>query len=410
MRVAYLVSRYPLVSHTFITREVQALRRLGVDVYTFSIRRTPEQEVPAQQQGELATTVALRPLRATALIAAHLRALARAPSAYAAAIADALHAGTPGLRGRLWQLFYFGQAIVLARECEARDIAHVHAHHANVASDVAMIAAAYGRRTRAKLPRSWSFTLHGPTEFDDPERFRPGIKADHADLVVCISEYCRDQLSALASASARERMHVVHCGVDPSMPGRFNGRPVASAGRAYRILNVAQMAPRKGQRVLLEALAGLVDRGRDVEAVLVGDGPDRAEIERLANEGPLAGRVRLTGALGESETLALYADADAFCLTSFAEGLPVVLMEALAAGLPAVATRIMGVPELVEEGQTGLLVAPGRPDEVADALERLMDDRDLAERLGANGRARVAAEFDVNRSAERLRDLFRPYC
>lgn len=408
MRVAYVVSRYPLVSHTFIVREVQELRRQGVAVDTFTVRRTDEHELPeGEHRRELATTFALRPIAPLRLAAAHARALVRAPGAYVAALREAWQQAPPGLRGRLWGLFYFAQAIVLAAECERRGITHVHAHHANVASDVAMLAALYGRCSGSS-PRTWSFTMHGPTEFFDVNFFRPGAKAERAEFVVCISEYCRSQLMSLSSPDCWARMHVVHCGVETELIAPAD-RPPPDREGAFRVLNVGRLAPVKGQAVLLDAIAALARDGRDVELLVVGDGPERAALERAAGGLELNGRVRLLGARSAEETLALYQQADAFCLTSFAEGLPVVLMEALAAGLPSVATRIMGVPELIEDGRTGLLVTPGRADEVAAALARLADDADLRSRLAAAGRKKVEAEFELEGSVARLRELFAGY-
>jgi glycosyltransferase involved in cell wall biosynthesis len=267
-------------------------------------------------------------------------------------------------------------------------------HHANVAADVALLASEHSGGT-------WSLSMHGPTEFLDVARFQPGVKAERAAMVACISEHTRRELAALSSRS--DHFHVVRLGIDTEAiafrePGE-NANPL-------RILNVARMAAPKGHSVLLEGLAGL-----DVpfEATLVGDGPERPAIEALSGRLGLGGRVRFTGALPADRTLELYRDADVFCLPSFAEGLPVVLMEAMAAGVPVVASRTSGTPELVEDGVTGLLVEPGRPEQVAQALARIAGDPELRRRLARAARERVEAEYDLRANVRRLRDLLEPF-
>jgi glycosyltransferase involved in cell wall biosynthesis len=369
----------------------------------FTIKAGADADVLSDEdRRETATTTALRPISPLRLAAAHARAALGSPRAYVRTLQKAIRLRTPGPRGTLWQAFYFVQAIVLAAECRRRQIAHVHAHHADVASDVALLAAEYGRQSGSQLPRSWSLTLHGPTEFFDAPRFRPGPKAEDASLVVCISDHSRGQLMAMTAPRHWERFQVVRLGVDPAAIPYV--QPQAGAG-PLRVLNVARMVGPKGHGILLEALAQLDRDGIGFHATLVGDGPDRSRIERLARELGLAGKVEFPGALPADRTLALYAQADAFCLPSFAEGLPVVLMEALAAGVPAVASRTAGTPELVEDGRTGLLVSPGRADQTAAALTRLAREPALREQLASAGRKRVEAEYDLRANVRRLHDL-----
>jgi glycosyltransferase involved in cell wall biosynthesis len=397
VRVAYITSRYPAVSHTFVLREVQALRTLGVEVDTFSVR--VGQALSGADEQELASTTTLVPPRRRDVLAAALLGLRHAGATWTV-IRDAMRASAGGIRGALWQLFYVAEALLLARELRRRGIDHVHAHFANVASDVARLATAFDRAS-GRPGATWSFTMHGPTEFADVQRFGLATKAAEADLVVCISDYARSQLMALIPESRWDRLAVVHCGIDPS---RFTpaARPV---DRAAHVLCVGRLVPEKGQALLVEAVALLAERGVDVRLTLVGDGPSRPAIEALA--GP---SVTLTGAIGQDDILRHYQEADIFCLPSFAEGVPVVLMEAMATGLPVVTTRITGVPELVEDGVSGVLVPPGRVDLLADALQKLASDPELRRRFGDAGRAAVVAGFDADRSAAQLRELFAAAC
>lgn len=402
--VAYVVGLYPAVSHTFVLREVMAVRAAGLAVETISIHRAGDADaLSALDRGERARTYALLPLRLRDLLAAHLRALA-APRAYFRTLARALRGGQPGPRGRLWQLFYFAEGIMVWRHCRRRGVSHLHAHLLNQASDAALIATRFQSERDPARRWSWSFTAHGPNEFFEVSRSQLAEKAADADAVVCISDFARSQVMAFAPEARWPRFHVVHCGLDPD---RFDPGPEApAAGEGLRVLYVGRLVPFKGQAILLEALAAIRRRGVDASLTVVGDGPSRAALERRAEELGLAAAVRFDGAVGQDEIGAHYAAADVFCLPSFAEGVPVVLMEAMAMRIAVVTSRVMGIPELIDDGEDGILVAPGRADQLAAALERLARDPELRERLGRRGREKVVAEFDVRESGRRLARIF----
>ena len=390
--IAYLASRYPAVSHTFIEREVRGLRRRGAEVTTFAIRPTSSEDLRTDvDQEEAATTVAVLPATAGQVLDAHLAALRASPGRYLRTLLRALRLSGGGLRSTLWQLFYFAEAGLLWRALDGRGIRHVHAHFANVASDVALLGAALGGPGW-----SWSFTMHGPTEFDDVTAYRLREKVRDARFVACIGDYCRSQLMKLVEPELWPKLSIVRCGVDAA---RFV--PVDRTGRGgpLQLLCLGRLVPDKGQGVLVEAVAQLVERGIDVRLTLAGDGPDRAALERRVRDLGLADAVRFVGAVGQDRVLELYAEADVFCLASFAEGIPVVLMEAMARGLPVVTTRIMGVPELVLDGSTGLLVAPGRAAPLATAIETLAADPDRRARLGQAAATFVADEFGADAGA-----------
>lgn len=401
LRVAYLVSRYPAVSHTFILREVRALRELGVEVQTFSVRAAGAADaLAAVDRDELARTTAILPPSPAAL-AGLLLSVVTHPGATVRAVRRALRRATPGWRASLWQCFYVLEALLLLRMLRRRGLTHVHAHFANVAVDVARLATEIANDIDGSGTHTWSFTMHGPTELDDRTLWGLPAKAADADLVACISDYCRSQLMAITGDEAWSRFHVVRCGIDPE---RFAPVPRGSAG-PLRVLCVGQLVPRKGQRVLLDAAAELRDRGIEIEVTLAADGPSRAALEAAVDALDLRDRVTFTGNVSQDDVGALYAAADVFCLPSFAEGIPVVLMEAMASGLPVVTTPIAGVPELVEHGVSGLLVAPGRSDLLADALASLAGDPALRDRMGAAGRAKVVAQHSSIPNARTMVEL-----
>jgi glycosyltransferase involved in cell wall biosynthesis len=408
LRLAYLTSLYPAVSHTFVLREAQALRDRGIEVETVSIRRArPETLLSQDVRDEAARTHVLLPPRPLELLGAHLEAIVRHPRRYVATLGRALRMAPGGSRSVLWQLFYFGESMLLWRHLRRRGIRHVHVHFANVAADVAMLTCMFADAPGDRW--TWSFTLHGmiaiPTEFGGVDHHRLERKVEHAEFVVCISDFGRSQLMGLVDGRLWPAIHVVRCGVSANWLDDPPDRSGHDPGR-FEVLHVGRLVRLKGQAVLLEALADLRARGVPAHLVIVGDGPERARLERLAAELELSDALRLVGAVGQEEIRRHCAAADAFCLSSFAEGVPVVLMEGMATGLPVVATRVGGVAELVEDGVSGLLVTPGRSDLIADALEQLWSDPDGRRRMGAAGRRSVLDGFLAEASAERLAELF----
>jgi glycosyltransferase involved in cell wall biosynthesis len=403
LRCAYLVSRYPAVTHTFVQMEVRALRAAGVDIHTVAVRRAQPGDLlsPADAE-EFRTTHALLPASPVRVVADHLRAFGRGPLAYLRILAAALRLSVGGARAVLWQLFYFAEAAMLLAWMEARGLRHVHVHFANPAADVAMLTARLGNALG--LGRwTWSLTIHGPTEFNDMVTSKLGAKVRDAALVVCTSDYARSQV-AIAAPQEWAKLRTVRSGIDV---GAFSpdGADTARSG-PLEVLNVAAMSPRKGQALLLDAVAALRSRGLDVRLTIVGDGPERAGLEARRAELGLAGHATFTGAVGHDEIHGHLRRADVFCLPSFAEGVPTVLMEAMASAVPVIATYIAGVPELVQDGHSGLLVSAGRADALAEAIERLADDPSLRARLGAAGRKRVASAYELRRSAAELRKAF----
>jgi colanic acid/amylovoran biosynthesis glycosyltransferase len=429
VRIAYLCGQYPAVSHTFVLREVDSLRKAGAQIETFSIRRAPAEHLLADaDRAAFETTYAILPQPPLRLLAAHLRLLLGAPAAYLSTLALALKLAPGGVRGWVWQLFYFAEAVVMWQQCRRRGLRHVHAHLANVAADVALLTAHIGSRAGRQGQWTWSFTMHGPTEFFDVGRYRLAQKVRHAHFVVCISDYARSQLMTLTDPCEWSKLHVVHVGIpveqftaagaSPALRGSTAALPRSAAalrgstdgdeatGVDAAILSIGRLVPDKGQAVLLQAVAVLAHRGHRLAVTLAGEGPARVALENLAADLGICEEVHFPGAVGQDRIHRLYAAADVFCLSSFAEGVPCVLMEAMAMELPVVSTGVAGIPELIDDGETGLLVAPGRPDLLADAIESLLSDASLARQMGRRASAKVIEEFNAETSAAQLHRLF----
>jgi colanic acid/amylovoran biosynthesis glycosyltransferase len=402
MRIAYLVGTYPAVSHTFISREIAGLRKLGVEIQTFSVRRPPPDQLLTDEDRRSAEeTPTIQPPRPRTVLRAHVQALTRSPSRYLETLSLAVRLSPGGVRATTWHLFYFAEALVLCDWLRQRGIKHVHVHFANAATSIAMLYAHYAQVDGA----TWSFTMHGPTEFDNVESFLLAEKVRRSRFVVCISDYARSQLMKLTPPEQWSKLHVIRCGIDPTTFRAERRRSRPGTDR-ITLLCVGRLVPEKGHSLLIGALGALPAAAAErVRLVIVGDGPERARLEQRAAE--VDGHIIFTGAVGQDRIPGLYADADVFCLPSFAEGLPVVLMEAMAMGLPVIATRVMGIPELVTDRRCGLVVSPGRSDEFARAIEELLDDENLRHRLGEAARERVIADYDIRASVIALQNLYR---
>lgn len=395
MKIAYLTGEYPRATDTFIQREVAALRDRGIEVETCSIRRTgSEHLVGEEQRQEAARTFHVLPAVANPLkmAAAELSAL-RHPGRYFRALALAWRTAPKGLKGRLYNLIYFSEAVVLAHHLRKQGVAHLHNHIAKSSCTVAMLASEI-----SGIP--YSFTLHGPDIFFAPEHWRLDEKIARARFVACISDFCRSQAMFWSDRAHWDKLKIVHCGVDPA-------RYRAGERDGTRLMFVGRLDAVKGVPVLLDAFATARDARPDLRLTLVGDGPDRAALEAEATARGLTGAVDFAGYCSQARVAEMLADHDALVLPSFAEGVPVVLMEALAARMPVIATAVGGVGELVRDGETGLMVPPGDETALTEAILSLMADAQARARMGAAGRARVAAAFSVETEAARLARLLR---
>jgi colanic acid/amylovoran biosynthesis glycosyltransferase len=395
MRLAYLTSQYPATSHTFIRREIFALRASGQEVETFSVRAPSKAELVAEDdRKEAAQTFTLLARPAGDFLAAHLQGLLSSPRSYVRTFRLALRHRPPGAKAALLALAHFAEGILLGTELKRRHIDHLHNHFANSGATVGLLASSFtGIR--------WSFTIHGISEFDYPAGLLLPAKIEAAQFVACVSYFGRAQAFRLVAPQSWPKLQIVRCGLEldrlPSKARDPDGR--------FRLIFVGRLSPEKGLAGLLEALSvsKLLSR---IDLIIVGDGPladaARSQAERLG----IASNVKFLGRLSEQETLAEIASSDSLVLPSFMEGLPVVLMEALALGVPVIASRVAGIPELVRDGETGILFDPSHWSQLADAIDRMAGDGTLHDHLGRAGPQRIAEEFDVRLSAARLRDLF----
>jgi glycosyltransferase involved in cell wall biosynthesis len=373
LRVAYLTTEYPKVSHTFIRREIQALEELGHFVLRLSIRRGDA--VHAADRAEASRTVACLDLPKLRILLATLMTALGRPLAMLRGLVMAMRMSRASDRGLFRHLAYLCEAAVLLRLCERQDTAHVHVHFGTNAAAVARL-----MRCLSRGRLSYSMTIHGPDEFDAPRGFALREKVADAAFVAGISEFCLAQVRRWSDPAHWSRLHVVRCTVDRSFTSIG---PIPASSRT--LLCVGRLTAQKGHLLLLEALARLRDNGVDAELILAGDGELRQTIEQAIRALGLQTRVRITGWIAEPQLRQLMATARVVVSPGFAEGLPVVIMEALAMQRPVIATCVAGVPELVRPGENGWLIAAGSVSELTAAIASALETP--AERLAAMGRS-----------------------
>ncbi len=393
-RVAYLVNQYPKVSHTFIRREILALERQGVTVKRFAIRGWDAEVVDPLDHAEQAKTrYVLKDGLLPLLGAVALNALQR-PRATWAALKAAVAMSRKSVRSLPYHLIWLGHASRLRLWLEDEGVSHLHAHFGTNSADVAYLLRLLGGPT-------YSFTVHGPEEFDQAPFFSFPRKVEGASFVAAIGSFTRSQLMRFLPSEDWPKLKVVHCGLDEAFfadePAPLPASPV--------LLCIGRLSSQKGHLALLEAFACL-DRP-DVKLVLAGDGEFRELINTRIQTLGLQGRVQVTGWIGSDEVRRLITQATIIVQPSLAEGLPVVLMEALAQGRPVISTYIAGIPELVEHGKTGWLVPAGDSDALVKVMNVALDTP--VERLTEMGRAgivRARARHHIDVVATQLAGLF----
>jgi glycosyltransferase involved in cell wall biosynthesis len=396
MLLAYLFNWYPMPSQTALRREVVALEELGVLIHRFSLRRYEGELVDEQDKVERERTRAVLDVGALGLMAAVLRTTIARPLHFGRAFAMAVRVGRIDERGMIRTLIYLAEACVLLNWFGELGIEHVHTHFATNSATVSMFCRLMGGP-------SYSFTMHGPEEFDAPRSNCLGEKVHHAAFVVAISEFTRSQLYRWTDYREWSKIHVIRVGVSRM----FLDRGPVPAVTAPRLVNIGRIVEQKGQAILVQAVAHLLERGSEVKLVIVGDGPMRGGIEALVNQLGLKDHVSITGYLSNQEVCEELLASRALVLPSFAEGLPGVFFEALALGRPVISTYIAAHPELIKPGINGWLVPAGAVEPLVEAMaEALTLDPDHLERLGRAGAALVAEQHNICTQAKKLAGLF----
>ena len=396
MRIAYLVNHYPMVSHIFIRREILALERRGVEIMRIAMRGWNAVLVDEEDRVERQRTRYVLREGMLPLFLALVRMLLKRPVLFMRALRLTWRIGWRGERPPLVHLFYLAEACRIEPWLREAGIEHVHAHFGTNSAEVAMLVHILGGP-------SWSFTVHGPTEFTKAEFIGLAEKVRGCAFVVAISSFGRSQLCYFVEYQQWPKIHVVHCGLEPA----FYNTPVSPAPGTRRLVCVGRLSKQKGQLLLVDAAKRLVSQGTHFELVLVGDGDMRAEIEALIARHRLNSVMRITGRVTSEQVRDEILAARALVLPSFAEGLPMVIMEAMALRRPIISTFVAGIPELVLPDKHGWLVPAGDVTALASAMQACLEvPIDTLRQMGEAARERVIARHSVDKQAELLASLF----
>lgn len=392
MRIAYLTTQYPAVSHSFIRREIAAMEEAGALVTRYSLRNAPDNLPDPRDRTEQARTHFILAQGGVALAIATLGLALRAPRRFASALACTLTMARRSDRGLIAHFAYLAEACWLLPLLRANSVAHLHVHFGTNATAVARLVGRLGGPP-------YSFTVHGPDEFDNPRGLDLSGKIAEALACVAISSFGRSQLMRWSDPYHWSRLIVTRCGVDESFRTEQVRRP---APTEPRLCCVARLSAQKGLPLLVEAAALVRSRGHTFHLTLVGDGEMRDGIERQIAMLGLSGHISITGWASSDRVREEILSARAMILPSFAEGLPVVIMEALALGRPVIASRIAGTPELVDEG-CGWLIPAGDVGAIADAMIAALTAKPATlDEMGHNGRTRVLADHDASKNGAAL--------
>jgi len=396
LKIGYLINQYPNGSCTFIRREIQALEELDVQIKRYSIRTGGIQVVEETDFDEQKQTSYILGESKFTLLKNFIKTAVAEPKKIISTLSQAYKIGKHSDRGSLIYFFYVIEACTLSAWAKKDGIQHVHAHFGTNPAAVAMFCANLGETT-------YSFTVHGPEEFDNPIGMGLDHKIAGAKFVIAISSFGKSQLFRFASYEDWKKIKIVHCGVDKSYIEN-SPRPIKDTNN---FVSIGRLHEQKGQGVLIEAIKILKDKGREFTVQLLGDGPLREELEEEVAKLGIQHYINFVGWANDEQIKEHLTNSKAMLLPSFAEGLPVVLMESLAMGRPAITTKIAGIPELIEDNETGWLVTAGSAQEFAEKIETVMDlDLETLEKIGSNGREKVLEQHNINIESQKLKILF----
>jgi len=397
LTIAYLVNQYPKVSHSFIRREILGVEACGINILRFSIRSCEDELVEPADIEELKQTKVVLGRGLFGLLPGLARVILQRPFAFLSGLQLALNLGKNSEKGILYHFIYLAEACVLLGWLEASKVEHIHVHFGTNSTTVAMLCQELGGPP-------YSFTAHGPEEFDKVDAIALPEKIKRAKFVVAISSFGRSQLYRWTSFQDWPKIHVVRCGVDHDfLLGKISPIP-----EEHHFVCVGRLTEQKGHLLLLNAAHQLLEENFSFKMTFVGDGELRPQIEDLIEKYNLKSCVGITGWASSSEVVSCLLQSRVLVLPSFAEGLPVVIMEALALNRPVISTGIAGIPELIESGVTGWLITPGSIEALVDAMRSALTcSTDSLYQLGEAGMERVAHSHDATKEAKILAQFFR---
>lgn len=397
-RIAYLVSQYPAYSHTFILREIQQLRQFDMSIAVASINLPDRslENLTTIEKEEAEHTFYIKHQGLFKAAKALMKTLFFKPLGLMHGLTQVFKLGGWDVKRLLFHFFYLAEAMLVGQWMHSQQLTHLHVHFATPAASVGLL-------VKVIFGYGFSFTVHGPDEFYDASGYNLPEKILAADFIFCISHYACSQMMKLSPINSWTKFDVCRLGVDPE---HFMPKSHIEKTDTCHLLCVGRLTSAKGQAVLLDAVAALYKQKKAVTLTLIGMGPDQQNLIRYAQKLGIHELVTFTGAIDQDHILAYYQAADIFILPSFAEGLPVVLMEAMAMEIPCISTAITGIPELITNGQDGLLVCASDTEGLIQAIVKLVNNPPLRNQLGKAGRVKVVSNYDLYKNTHSLFQRF----
>ena len=390
-KIAYITSDFPVVSHTFISREIKELQKLGVDIACFAIHTPPDHEIAKEDDNFRGKVFYIFPLDKWRFIRVHLKTFFQSPLKYLYWFWYLISRPNTQMRDRLRCVFHFFEGVYLADEMKKQQINHIHSHFLQGNTSVAMIVSKF-------LNITYSVSVHNSTLPMD--KVLQKEKMEHAKFLISISEYNKKKLLE-TDPNSEKKIFVVYCGLDTD---RFLPNP--KLPEIFTFLSVGRLTWEKSYPDLIEACRILKEKNIVFQCIIIGDGNERQKLEQLVKQYKLEKEVKLVGLVLQEKIQAYYEQAHLFVLSSIIEGIPVVLMEAMSKGLPVVATNITGIPELVVHEKTGFLVPVNQPQAFANAIEHFMNNPDIRNTMGLEGRKKVEQSFHIVKNVLELKNVF----
>jgi colanic acid/amylovoran biosynthesis glycosyltransferase len=397
MRITYLINQYPKVSHSFVRREILALERQGFDVQRIAQRGWNDQVVDQEDAKEREKTLYIVKQGIVSIFLSMLSVLLSCPGKFFSTLLLSIQISKKSDRSLLFHLIYFAEACRMQAWLKLHQSQHIHAHFGTNSAEIAMFASQI-----SGVP--YSFTVHGPEEFDKPQSLGLATKITHAKFVVAISSFGRSQLYRWTNFEHWQKIKVVHCGLEKA----FYENPEPIKASPISMVCVGRICEQKGQLLLIEAANRLHQSGRDFRLILAGDGEMRPEIESLIAQYGLGNKITITGWISSAQVREYILGSQFLVLPSFAEGLPVVIMEAMSLRRPVISTYIAGIPELVIHGENGWLSVAGDVEDLTSTIAQALDTPDAAlKKMGDLAYDRVLARHHIDVEAEKLAGYFK---
>lgn len=399
MKLCYLISQYPALSHTFILNEVTALRANGIEISVASINAPDRkrEELTEKERCEAEQTFYIKNQGIWGAICAFFYTLTFHPLGTVKGIFKCFNLTGWNIGALFYHFFYLAEAMILGRWMEKHKLTHLHVHFGIAVSTVALLC-------KEVFPIQFSMTIHGPDEFYDVDQYHIAEKIKKASLIVCISYFAQSQLMRFSSPEHWSKMHVVPLGVSAD---DFPAKPINKAPAVFELLSVGRLVPMKGHAILLSAVAQLINQGLPLKLTIIGGGPEKENLEKEIQRLGIESHINLTGPLNLPKVCEHYQKADLFIMSSFSEGIPIVLMEAMASGIPCVASAINGIPELIRNEEEGMLVPASDISTLVATIQSLLSNPEKRVLFSKAGRKRVVEKYNIKINTDKLTDVLR---